>query len=376
MATYGSGPRMTWLGKLLVMAIVAALGWGAWQLYERRGDRGATLPPVRRAARDGRTTTVAVSPEKRRWLEWAAREFEKTDEGRGSDIAILPMPSMDAVDAIVSGDAAIAAWSPSSSALKQELERHAQLAGRKLIAREESLATSPMAFAIWSGRHDAIRTGPGAIPFGTAARALATPQTWGWFKLAIADPARSHAGLMTLVLLAYEHHGKSSGLKNSDVVDAAFLEKLSAIKRGATLYADTAAIVRDMTANGPAAVDAAFLYESSAVEVLRSAQKRWGELQIVYPAVNIWSDHPYYVLHTPASDESREVAEAFLQFLTGDESQRQALARGFRPRSRPTPETLAEGPFPLQPKGATGAAVELPSPDVLRNLLAAWQRAR
>ena len=122
------------------------------------------------------------------------------------------------------------------------------------------------------------------------------------------------------------------------------------------------------------------VYESVAVEFLTSAEGRWEQLQIIYPRHNLWSDNPYYILNTPwSTPEHRNAAEAFLRFLTGEAAQKKALEHGFRPGD---PKVPVKGPqSPLARYEKYGLKIDLPevcqvpSADVLDNLLQSWIRA-
>src|SRR5260221_535356 len=139
--------------------------------------------------------------------------------------------------------------------------------------------------------------------------------------------------------------------------------------------------MRDFATRGPDAYDAAFVYESGALELLDVAQKRWGELRVVYPERNLWSDNPYYILDAPwSTPEQREAAQAFLDFLLTETSQKQAIARGFRPADPHVPTNAGGSPFVVYQRNGVhenaGHACAPPLPATMANLIAAWQRAR
>src|SRR5258708_7165263 len=210
------------------------------------------------------------------------------------------------------------------------------------------------------------------------ARALAEPRgweaaghpEWGLFKFGIED--RNAA----LVLLAYDEMQKTSGLTPRDALDVATRASLHSLARNATSMS-----MREFATRGPDAYDAAFVYESSALELLDVALKRWGELRVVYPERNLWSDNPYYILDAPwSTPEQREAAQAFLDFLLTETSQKQAIARGFRPADPHVPTNAGGSPFVVYQRNGVnenaGPACALPLPPTKANLIAAWQRAR
>ncbi len=91
-------------------------------------------------------------------------------------------------------------------------------------------------------------------------------------------------------------------------------------------------MMRDMVLRGPSTFDGLLVYESVAIDYLKSAEGRWGELRVVYPKRNMWNDNPYYVLDVPwSSADQRKAAERFLDFLLSVPVQQRSLEHGFRP---------------------------------------------
>src|SRR5258708_1768566 len=347
------GPRTTFLGKLVILAFVGTCGWGAYRLLLVRGWR----PPF--PAERTVTLRIGCGEGKRGWLTWEAAAFAKTHAGRNTAIELLP----DDADRLN-------VWSPARSMDKDAFGTP--------VLNEKSIALTPMVFVVWSNRLAAFQSkyaDPSLEAFG---RALAEPRgweaaghpEWGLFKFGIED--RSAA----LVLLAYDEMQKTSGLTPRDALDVATRPSLHSLARNATSMS-----MRDFATRGPDAYDAAFVYESSALELLDIAQKRWGELRIVYPERNLWSDNPYYILDAPwSTPEQREAAQAFLDFLLTETSQKQAIARGFRPADPHVPTNAGGSPVGrFQRNGGHRNARHgraLPLPATMANLIAAWQRAR
>ena len=135
-----------------------------------------------------------------------------------------------------------------------------------------------------------------------------------------------------------------------------------------------------MVLKGPSAYDALVVYESVAIDYLKNAEGRWGELRVVYPQRNAWNENPYYVLDVPWSNaEQREAAGKFLDFLQTEPVQKQSLVHGFRPGNPAVPVRVAGSPFvSYQRFGLSvdlGEACEAPRAEVINNLLAGWERA-
>ena len=346
------GPRTTFLGKLVILGFVGACGWGAYRLLLLRG--GQSLLPASSSVE----LRVGCNEGKRAWLSAEAAAFGKTEAGRHMTIDLLPEDAEDLtvlVPARSFGD-----W-----------------AHWIFLPGQKSIALTPMVFVVWSNRLAAFQSKYGDPSLEAFARALAEPRgwesaghpEWGFFRFGIEDrPA-------ALALLAYDGLQKTNGLTSRDVLDIAAKAPFQSLARNASPMS-----MRDFAARGPDAYDAALVYESSALELIEAAQKRWGELRIVYPQRNLWADNPYYILDTPfRTQEQREAAQAFLDFLLTENSQKQAIAHGFRPADPHVPTNAGGSPFVLYQRNGVsenvGQVCTPPQPAVMSNLLAAWQRA-
>lgn len=388
-------PKLTALGRIATLLFVAGCLYGAWYLFQRShsgsgssGSDGAAVAGGADSA--GVQVGIAYGTEKERWLQWAKTEFEKTPEGAKIHLDLIPMGSLEGAQAVLAGDRRIQVWSPASALYKDVFVQEWKLKnGTSPIVREESLALTPMVFVMWAERHAAFTAKYGAVTFKTLAQALAEPSgwqgiagkpQWGYFKLGHTHPNQSNSGLMTLVLMAYDYHAKSRGLSLADILDPSYQTWEGAIERAVSgLSNSTGNMMREMVLKGPSAYDALFVYESVALDYLKNAEGRWGELHISYPSRNLWSDNPYYVLDVPWSSlEQRKAASTFLDFLLSEPIQRQALVHGFRPGNPAVPVRTPDSPFvTYQRFGLSvdlGDTCEPPKAEVINNLLAGWQR--
>jgi ABC-type Fe3+ transport system substrate-binding protein len=397
-----SSPKLTFAGKLVVFLFVAACFYGAYYLFLRRplGQAGpAPSGETSEAPKSGGLfggndpeveIGIAYGTEKERWLEWAAGEFAKTDEGEKIRVNLIPMGSLEGAQAVLRGDQRIHVWSPASALYKDIFVQEFQVKNNKSpIVHEENLALSPMVFVMWAERHDAFVQKYGEVSFRNLAQALAEPSgwqaiaakpEWGLFKLGHTHPNQSNSGLMTLVLMAYDYHQKTRGLELKDILDPGFASWMNGFENAISgLSNSTGNLMRDMVLKGPSAFDAVVVYENVAIDYLKNAEGRWGELRIVYPARNMWNENPYYVLDVPwSTPEHREAAERFLKFLLSEPIQKQSLAHGFRPGNPAVPVRVPDSPFTQYQRFGLkidlGTVCEPPRAEVLNNLLAGWER--
>jgi hypothetical protein len=394
-------PQLTWPGRLVLLLFIGACVFGAYRMLVKPGaplsSSSPTPGPGGSMASSGGGSAgvqvgIAYGTEKKRWLEWAADEFRKSDAGRGIQIELIPMGSLEGAQAVLKGDKRIHVWSPASALYKDVFvqEWKIQHSGEPIV-REEPLALTPMVFVFWQERYDPFVRKYGAVDLHTVGRALgdktgwagiAQQPEWGLFKFGHTHPNESNSGLMTLVLMAYEHHKKNARLELKDILDPGFQSWMSDLEHGVSgLSNSTGNMMRDMVLRGPSTFDALFVYENVAIDYLKSAEGRWGELRVAYPSLNMWNDNPYYILDTPWSTaEQRKAAGVFLDFLLSEPVQKRSLEHGFRPGNPIVPIKFPGSPFVEYQrfglKVDLGQMCEAPRAEVINNLLASWQRSQ
>jgi Ca-activated chloride channel family protein len=331
----GDRPRLTLFGKLVILLVVGGSLYGAYVLFTRpAGGRGAGAPQASGTGPSGGTPAAATDPaspvqageavelgiaygtEKRRWLEWARDEFAKSPDGQRVKVNLIPMGSLEGGQAVLKGDRRIHVWAPASSLYTATFVQEWKVSRpNDPILKQENLALSPMVFVAWQERFAAFESKYRAMNFTTIEKALhesggwdgiANKPEWGLFKFGHTHPNQSNSGLATLVLLAYDFHNKARGLSMADVLKPEFQQFLRKLEGGVSgMSNSTGNMMKDMVLRGPSSYDALFVYESVAIDYLKNAEGRWGQLQIVYPRYTMWNENPYYVLDvdwsTPAS---------------------------------------------------------------------------
>jgi len=381
-------------GKIFVFLFVVACLVGAYYLFI---GRSSTQSSGSSSSGSGIFSSgpdveigIAYGTEKQRWLQWAVQEFSQTSDGKHIKINLIPMGSQEGAHAILDGDKRINAWSPASAAYKDVFLQDWQVKySGSPIAREESLALTPMVFVIWEERYQAFRQKYQELSFHTVSQALqekggwntiAGKPEWGLFKFGHTNPVQSNSGLMTIVLAAYSYQNKTNNLNLKDVVDVHFQSWMQELELGANgMSNSTGNMMKEMVLKGPSSFDALLVYESVAIDYLKNAEGRWGQIRVVYPEYNAWNENPYYVLNVPwSSSDQRKAADKFLNFLLTEPIQRESLNHGFRPANPNVPVKFPESPFVRYAN--YGIQVDLqkicepPKAEVVTNLLASWQR--
>jgi hypothetical protein len=394
MSPSAEGPKLTALGKIFVFLFVLVCVGAAYYLF-----MGKKAADQARQATGGLFSSgpkvqlgIAYGTEKQRWLEWAVAEFAKTPEGKNIDIELIPMGSLEGAHAILGGDKRINVWSPASATYKDTFVQEWQVKySGDPILKEEPLALTPMVFVMWDERYQAfiqkyktvsLQTIDAALQERTGWDAIAHQPDWGLFKFGHTHPNESNSGLMTIVLAAYSFHHKTKDLTVRDVVSADFQQYLESLERSTTgLSNSTGNMMKEMVLKGPSSYDAAMVYENVAIDFLKNAEGRWGEIRVIYPEYNAWNENPYYIINAPwSTDDQRKAAQTFLTFLLSERIQREALTHGFRPANTNVPVKFSGSPFEVYAGNGVhvdvGKICEPPKAEVVNNLLASWQRTQ
>jgi ABC-type glycerol-3-phosphate transport system substrate-binding protein len=394
-------PKLTGLGKVFIALFIFACIGGAYYLIVQKpkqtgSNQSSSGPGSVFDSVSGNQNQIeigiAYGTEKQRWLQWAVDEFAKTKDGKHIKVNLIPMGSLEGAHAILNGDQRINVWSPASGLYKDIFVQEWQVKnGTNPIIKEEPLALSPMVYVFWDERYQAFISKYKTVSFQTISQALqekggwdsiAQKPEWGLFKFGHTHPNESNSGIMAVVLAAYSYQKKTKDLELKDVVDVGFQNWLQTFERGVSgLSNSTGNMMREMVLKGPSSYDALIVYESVAIDYLKNAEGRWGQLKIVYPEYNAWNDNPYYIVDVPWSNkDQRKAADTFLQFLLSEPIQKESLNHGFRPANPSVPVRFPDSPFVKYAdygiKVDLGKICDPPRGEVVNNLLQSWQRGQ
>ena len=208
---------------------------------------------------------------------------------------------------------------------------------------------------------------------------------WGNVKFGQTRPDNSISGLQTIVLLAYAFYRQQSGLTISQIKDPGFRIFLREFEDAVHAFGlSTGTFFSNVVLlEGPAAYDVIVTYENLILTSQREAQLRQGQpLLMFYPDLNITSNYPFAILQGDwVTDEQQEAAGIFRDFLLSEQQQRQALLSGFRPNNPNVHITdrLSGNPFLEQPSGIqietqTEPLAQVPSGEVLNEIISLWQK--
>ena len=326
--------------------------------------------------------------EKEKWITDVTRDFNrrniKTPGGKTIFVRAIPMGSGETIDNILSGNLQAHLASPASGAFIKLGNAESRLkTGRDLIASTDNLVLSPVVIAMWKPMAEAI--GWGKKPIGWSDilalarnekgwQAYGYPQ-WGRFKFGHTHPEYSNSGLISLFAEAYAGSGKTAGLTLADLNKQQLQQFMGGVEQSIVHYgSSTGFFGRKMFANGPEYLSAAVLYESMVVESYSQSNLPFPIVAIYPKEGTFWSDHPVGVVERDwVSQEHREAAKIYIQYLLARPQQMKAMEYGFRPAlvdlPLAAPLDVAHGINPQEPK----TTLEVPPAEVINGILQLWR---
>ncbi len=347
--------------------------------------------------RDPIVISIAYGTEKEEWLRAAVEQFEAESHrvrGRAIEIELEGIGSREMINEIIQGELKPTVVSPASSIQIELLQGEWQARSNDSILFEgddapQPLVITPLVVVAWEERAQVLSLEHSASLWENIHDVLSDSQGWGAFgkpewglaKFGQTDPETSNSGIQTLVLLSYGYHDKTVGLNNQDILDAGFQRWLDALEQAVLEFPpSTGTLMEDVVRFGPSKYDFVVVYENLAIENIETARGRWGPIRIYYPPANVLSDHPYAILNAEwVSQEQREAAAVFREYLLSEEMQRLALVDyGFRPANTSVPFDTDDSPFRRFSNYGVqmdiAQSVEIPPADVLNELINLWRR--
>ncbi|MBN1261202.1 MAG: VWA domain-containing protein [Anaerolineae bacterium] len=292
---------------------------------------------------------IAVSPSMAPTLESLAQQFNS--ENRQTPDGQTMVVHTEAVDPLKMVEESLAApefqaISPDSSLWLNQLERAWTT---RLTTGEEAGAMIPIA-----NRRTGVPVRYAVSPVVIAAwESVALELSWpqepvGWQQIqqkATRDPdfkwnhpsTNNASGLLATLAEFYAGAGLTRALTEEAATDQVTIDYVRAVEATIRFYGEGEdVIVERLAVEGRAFLDAFVAQEQT---VIAWNQGNHAEnLVAIYPAEGtLWADHPLALLElggpgeTPVTDNQRRTYQAFVEFITSSEAQRQLLRAGFRP---------------------------------------------
>jgi Ca-activated chloride channel family protein len=350
---------------------------------------GSLLPVGKRAV-----VTMVYGSEKEAWLVPLIDEYnaQRNETTSGATIVIEaePMGSIESGDAIVEGLIQPVVWSPASSAYVPVANaKWRQQHGEDLvIGTPKDLVLSPVVVAMWRPMAEALGWPEQALGWSDIAE-LATSEEgwaaygypeWGDFQFGHTAPNRSNSGIISVIAEAYAGAGKQRNLEMTDLQNEDVRAFMTAVESSVIHYgSSTGFFASRMFERGPSYLSAAVLYENLVAE--QEAKRMRGEssqlpVVAIYPKEGtFWSNHPYIIVNASwVTEDQREAAQMFEDFLLARPQQVRSIEYGFRPADPgvplASPLDAQHGVDPQQPK----TVLEVPDAEVVEGVLTLWRR--
>ena len=216
--------------------------------------------------------------------------------------------------------------------------------------------------------------------------AIAGKTDWGSFQFSHTIPTESNSGLMTLVLMAYDYHSKTTGLTLTDILEPEYVKywnQLELAIRPSRMNKSTDWLMNEMVHKGTALTTAfvsmrVWPWTSSRTPKTPGATS-CGQSSI--PATISGTTIPITFWPPPGARPTSKAAEVFMDFLHSPPMQAMALVHGFRPDDLTSVNIkAADSPFvKYQDAGFLinpTQSCDSPSPEVLEKLQSEWDRWR
>ncbi|TFG18619.1 MAG: ABC transporter substrate-binding protein [Promethearchaeota archaeon] len=289
--------------------------------------------------------TVVYSSEKASWMSEASILFaDYWQEKMTLDSSLKPISidmqpygSGDMLIALLNQEIKPTIWSPASNIWVPILNaKWSQLSetGHLIAPNFTQIIYSPVVIATWENfladnpfnnfteLHDLIDNNPGLV------------------KLAHTDPRSSNSGFMATVMMvsAYLNATSTTTTANmtlGDLGNPDIQEWMRVIESAAILYGkSTGFLGKYMRDQGPEELQVTILYENVVQDYTLDAESKFGQKMVaVYPEEGVLlSDHPFCILDADwVSEEQKNVAKEFLNFISQKDLVIKAISTGFRP---------------------------------------------
>lgn len=319
--------------------------------------------------------------EKKKWIAEATTAFNnarhKTTSGKTIFIKEIPMGSGQCVREVINGERETHLISPASKVFintgnSQSLSK----INEPLVQKTTDLCLSPVVIAMWKPMAEALGYPDKDLGWKEIHDLSINPQgwastgnpQWGDFRFGHTHPDYSNSGIISLLAEVYAASGKQTNLTLADIQNpttGAYLEELenSIIHYGKS----TGFFGRKMFAGGPSYLSAAVLYENMVIESQSRTDLAFPVIAIYPKEGTFWSDHPAGIVNRPyVTDEHKEAASAYLDFLLSDVQQEAAQRFGFRPASLDIPTS------DIFPRDQPKTTLKVPSTDLIFAIRDLW----
>ncbi len=331
--------------------------------------------------------TFTYGSEKKHWIEKATNQFNnqkhKSSDGRHIHVHQIPMGSGECIREVNQGSRKVHIISPASEAfIKLGNAESQSKTNTNLVNNTQNLCLSPVVIAMWEPMAQALGHGKKSIGWKEIHNMAQDPNgwathnkpQWGQFRFGHTHPDFSNSGLISLIAEVYASTNKQRNLTLNDIQDPKVGKYLEEIEQSIVHYGkSTGFFGRKMFNSGPEYLSAAVLYESMVIESRKKTDLPFPVVAIYPREGTFWSDHPAGIVNREwVTDEHKQAAQTYLDFLLTKDQQTKVMDFGFRPGDVTIPlnDTFSEknGVDANQPK----TTLEVPEVPIISEIRKLW----
>jgi hypothetical protein len=283
---------------------------------------------------------LAVSPLVKDWVDGAVQSYNgqrRRISGRVAEVQLevqdsLPIWSAPGAWSVASHPLI---WIPEMSAAVQ----YGNGVGLHFSTLQPSLVSTVMMWGAPADRAHVIERKYGDLTWASVRQASADSSweqiggqaDWRFFKPGFAQPDRYTSGMAALLIAAAEQQN-SGALTAAALNDQALIDGMKPVFESVPSFATFGASVAEtIGSRGASVADVALLPESEWLVNYSGLTSRVGAMTFVYPAYQFWFDFPFAVWDgSEVTQQERDAAQDFLNYLLSDDQQRRAANFGLR----------------------------------------------
>lgn len=313
---------------LLLLALLLMVGCG-----EEETINGVSIPSGRQSVLVVANTSLIP------WLNQAAADFNAQEVRVGeSDPLFVVVEAVEAGQAVVqisqSPTAAPALWIPDDAVWADLLAEQGVPNYRGAC---QSVAESPLVIAMWRPIAEALGWPGRELGWLDIGSIAADPTAWAYYsggqydenlRLGHTHPGLSATGASTLLAIVQAAEGQATAVSVANIQQPIVQASVGAFEAAVTWFSpSTAQLGQTMSERGLDYLDAAVMYESTAVQFGQTEPT----LVPIYPFEGTFvATHPA-CLNSQATAAEQSAATAFRDYLLSEAGQQTAVANGLRP---------------------------------------------
>jgi len=275
----------------------------------------------------------------------------QTASGKTIVVNVEQLSSGDFYPLLEAGEIEPTAWSPGTIAWINEAnvawqEKH----GQPLTSGEcPEVVYTAIGIGMWRPMAEAMGWPATPIGWSDIIDLAADPEgwasyghpEWGQFKFGHTHPGSSNTGFLAMTSLVYNTLGITEGLTPDLVLSDEVVKAFEGIEANTYHYGvSTRSLFTKMANRGPSYLHAGTNSEIGimATNFYNDLEPPWEFVFIIPADGTFWSENPYCILQADwVSEEEREAAGIYLDYLLGSEAQNTAVDEWLRPADESIP---------------------------------------